>query len=238
MSEKDSAVAGVKTGVLLGTKNYVVPAIDFLISFNPDWFIPWMIIRGSFAFVLDYQQERINMFAEGLIEKKDLFPKELLKTEEFRNAFVVTYEAYSIQRNAEKRKLIQKIFYGYASDEDKSKFQLERLYRMVELISLESIEFLGFVSKNVWLSLKDDVESGESLNQNLSEVLGKFFDDRTNQTDYENYFIDAQEHLSELTALGILRNKGTKSVTYNGEGKAILGFTKFGASVMKFLIGD
>jgi hypothetical protein len=58
-----------------------------------------------------------------------------MKTEEFQDGFVYALEKYIRERNTKKRIIAQRIFLGFATSEDKSRFDLERYYEILSKIS-------------------------------------------------------------------------------------------------------
>ncbi len=110
------------------------------------------------------------------------------------------------------------------------------MYRTSELISLESVRFLGFLQSVVIPGFSRDIESGEVSKIKLSEVLGEFFRKANNSQSYSDFASNYIEHLSELNVLGILTIKGYKTVTYQGETNMIMGFTDFGVRFIKYVL--
>jgi len=74
--------------------------------------------------------------------------EEILSSQEFQQSLAITFEALIRTREIKKRKLIQQIYLdGYVSAEDRHLINLERFYRVAQEISLESLEYLKFISE-------------------------------------------------------------------------------------------
>jgi hypothetical protein len=62
----------------------------------------------------------------------------------------VTLEAYCKQRNERKRHIIQRILVGFTCSRDQEQFDLERLYSVVDRISIEAVQYLGFIRDTIF----------------------------------------------------------------------------------------
>lgn len=234
-SKKD-IIEGIKSGTQLAVTNFSLPAVDFFVAANPDWTIPWLLVKGFFGLMFGFQQEKINWFVQYLEENKGEFSKELVQTDEFQEGFVLTFENYVRQRGETRRKLIEQIFLDFSRSVNKEEFELERMYRTSELISLESVRFLGFLQTVVIPTLSKDIQNGTASTLKLSEILADFFRRDNNNQVYSEFANSYLEYLSELNVLGILTIKGYKTVTYQGETNMILGFTDFGIRFFKYVM--
>jgi len=229
-------VEGIKSGVQLGATNFAIPAVDFFVAANPDWMVPWLLAKGFFGVLFGFQQEKINWFVQYLEENKGDFSQELVATKEFQEGFLITFENYVRQRGETRRKLIEQIFLDFSKSVNKDEFELERMYRTSELISLDSVRFLGFIQSIVIPNLTNEIQNGSAASIKLSEVLGDFFRQSNNTQTYYDFAANYIEYLSELNVLGVLTIKGYKTVINQGETNMIMGFTDFGTRFIKYVL--
>jgi len=231
----DEAKKGIKSGIQSGVKNFAFPAIDLLVAAKPEWAISWMVAKGFFGVLFDYQQEKINWFVEYLNKNKGVFVNDILKTDEFQEGFVITFENYIKQRGEKRRKIIEQIFLDFTREVDKDSFELERLYRTTELISLDLIKFLGFINSKVWPTLISDIHDNSAHKIKLTELLGDFFRIDDNHQKFAIYYQNYIEYMAELNTLGLITIKGSKTITYAGETNILYGFTDFGFKFITYI---
>ena len=81
------------------------------------------------------------------------FVKDLLEDEQFQDGLALAFRAYVQQRNEKKRDLIKKVFMGFAEEENKEDFELERIFDVIEKISFDQMKMLKKVSKDGTLLL-------------------------------------------------------------------------------------
>lgn len=219
-----------KKGIQIGTQSFLIPSIDSFVALHPEWQIHWFLARGFLLSVFQFQQERINSFVEYLEENKNDFTKEILKTDDFQQAFVVTLENYLKIRQEEKLKIIKNIFLGYTKEVNKEKFELERFYSIVSQISIEGLEFLHFIELNIF-------KVGENKKE-LSKGLVGFFGNRENLPKYPINFDTVKERLAELQSLGIVRISNYVSVADPArfQDNVSYSFTDFGLKLFSFLM--
>lgn len=99
---------------------------------------------GMFWIYMQYNQNKLNEFINILKENPWIFTEEIVKTEEFKDGFLVIMEWYLKERSAEKRKIIKNIFLGFTelSESEKNEFELEKLLEIVKNISTQEIDYL------------------------------------------------------------------------------------------------
>lgn len=126
-----------------------LPAVGALVTSYPEFLPAWILVSGYYGSYFAIYQNRINDFAIFIRDNRDKFVKEIVDSEMFRDGFVVTFEHYIKQRLEKKRRIIQRIFLGFTSSVDQSYFSLERLCSVADLISMESVEYLSFICKEI-----------------------------------------------------------------------------------------
>ncbi|MFA5770851.1 MAG: hypothetical protein WC894_05160 [Patescibacteria group bacterium] len=218
-----------KKGIQIGTQNFLVPSVDSFVALHPEWQFLWFLARGFLLSVFQFQQERINSFVEYLEENKKDFTTEILKTDDFQQAFVITLENYLKVRQKEKLKIVKSIFLGYTKDVNKEKFELERFYSIVSQISIEGLEFLHFIEQNIF-------KVGENK-KDLSRGLIGFFRNKENQSKHSINFETIKERLAELQSLGITRISGYATIAdpKTFQDNVFYSFTDFGLKLFSFL---
>ncbi|MCX6756082.1 MAG: hypothetical protein NTX85_01965 [Candidatus Nomurabacteria bacterium] len=102
--------------------------------------IAWGLSKGMYGANIQLRQDRAIEFVEMIRDNSDIFTKEILKTEEFQDGFVYTFQKYLSERVAEKRKIIKEVFCGFTKNEHKENFKLERILLTIEQVSIEDIE--------------------------------------------------------------------------------------------------
>jgi len=139
----------------IGTKNFIVPAINILVASRPEFLPHWLLISGYFGTLLDLQQEKVNEFVNYIQNNSSIFTKEMVNSLEFKEGFVITFESYLKQRNKQKRKYIQNIFIGFTESEVKEDFELERMYDLLNKISKYQISTLKRIYNKIDISINE-----------------------------------------------------------------------------------
>lgn len=121
----------------------------FYDSTNPIWSILFSSAYGLFGYYLFYQQEKINRFATWIKDHPDEFVDSMVEQPAFQEGFFPTLDAYLRVRSEDKRKLVQQVFLGFAQNEDKVTFELERLFSAIETISLNGLIYLRFLNETI-----------------------------------------------------------------------------------------
>lgn len=145
----------IKTGVKICTKNFIIPAVDKLVELRPEFLPSWIIVRGFYGSIFDIQQEKINEFVNYLMNNPEKFSKNIIMTKPFQEGFVITFEEYIKQRNEDKRKIIQEIFFGFTDAKYKKNFELERMYDLLNKISPFQFHVLRRIIKMKQIVIKD-----------------------------------------------------------------------------------
>lgn len=138
-------------------KNFIIPAVGYFVAKYPEFLPSWLLIQGFFGSLFDLQQEKVNEFVEYLKNNIDIFTKEVIRTKDFQEGFVITFENYLKQRNEKKRKVIRNIFLGFTQSKDKLNFELERMYDLLNKISPLELYILKKFNnnKNITIDYED-----------------------------------------------------------------------------------
>jgi hypothetical protein len=157
----------------------------------------WLSLAQSFYWnALKLRQERALEFFEFIKNNTWNFSKEIVQTEEFQDCFVLTLESYIRQRNQKKRIIIQNIFLWYNQRDKKltEEFEMEKLYNINALISIEAIEWLKFI-KYVLIPIKEEYITKKSIESEIpnwwknKERRKDLFDEREPITKFWNEYI-------------------------------------------------
>ncbi len=131
-------------------KGAISGAIDAALSTNPVIAIAWGAIKGGVSEIREKRAAELIAFVEQhcAIEQ--------FNDSNFVDGIVITFEAFIRERNDEKRRVIQNIFLGFASAEDKEVFELERLYETSKLISVSQLKAFAFFNEHKSIELLCD----------------------------------------------------------------------------------
>ena len=131
-------------------KGAIGSAIDIALSTHPVMAIAWGAIKAG---VNATRKERA---AELIVFVEQHCSVELFNDPDFVDGLAITFEAFIRERNDEKRRVIQNIFLGFASAEDKESFELERLCETSKLISASQLEAFTLFNEQKSIELLRD----------------------------------------------------------------------------------
>lgn len=154
MNKKDG---GVSVGAIVQQVGVLIPALLPVFKADPVWGAIFAIIYGFFPALMQLKQERINEISEFIQEHPKEFRTEIIQSEQFKDGFVVFLADYLRSRIERKRQILKSIFMGFTLSEDKEAFELERMNSCLERMSLQSMEFLAFLSKEIIPQLYDKI---------------------------------------------------------------------------------
>lgn len=126
-----------------------------LIARFPELTIPLTILVAELNFKIIYHQEELNEFVEYLMQNLNLDELHInLDSIEFSQALNIAVEQYFRLRIDRKKKIARKIFLECVKSPSPPQFPLERLNTTLQQISLEGIEYLAFLDKEI-MPLRD-----------------------------------------------------------------------------------
>lgn len=131
-------------------KGAVGSAIDIALSTHPVMAIAWGAIKAGANATRKERATELIVFVEQYCTV------EQFNDPDFVDGIAITFEAFIRERNAEKRRMIQNIFLGFASAKDKESFELERLYETSKLISVSQLEAFTLFSEQKSIELLCD----------------------------------------------------------------------------------
>jgi len=211
-------------------------AITAFINDSPELALAMYSAIGCYGIYMDANQEDTNKFIKFIKDNPEAFTATIVKTNEFKKGFVVTFGEYLKSRSRKKREIIQRIFLGFTTEKDKEDFQLEKLYSTLANISLEAIKYLKFIEIEIIPTTKEPPDPNpEKRKRFITEFITEFI-----TKDKKNEDLDKEKHKlneisSELVSLGIWRNQYYAGSLGKHPVKQEAEFTKFGLDFIKFL---
>jgi len=137
-------------------------------------------------------------------DNPSIFTEEILQSENFQDAFVYSFEKYISERNEEKRRIIQKIFLGYAQSQELEQFEIERMISILSLVSQKGLELLRILNQ---------VSATPIHGNKLSDYLATYLVNDSNNNPGK-YTLSPNQNIREIWAdaeadlisIGILKN--------------------------------
>lgn len=142
-----------------------------LLSTMPEIQMPLMLAYWFFWVVMQYKQDDVNNFVKILQDNPWIFTKEIVKTKEFQDWFLVIFESYLKERSEEKRKNIKSILLWFTEipKEEKEEFELEKILDILNKISLNEICILKQIKDNKIETLIKNTSTGSYSTYNISK---------------------------------------------------------------------
>jgi hypothetical protein len=138
------------------TKNFAIPVIDEAIGLIPESATKlqirgaWLAAKVAYGLLSDLLPEESKEFAQKIHDNVLIIGKELVKSKEFQQSLVTSFETLLRTRDRRKREIIKTIYLnGYINNKDREQIVLERFYRVCQEISLDSLQHLLFTDKVV-----------------------------------------------------------------------------------------
>ncbi|MGH7156854.1 MAG: hypothetical protein ACREGG_01965 [Candidatus Saccharimonadales bacterium] len=131
-----------------------IAIIDSTVGKVPGLSLPWELSKAYYGNALELRQKRALEWVEMVRNNPTVFSKEILQTEEFQDGFVAGLEHYMKLRVKDKRIVAQQIFTNFCGSPDKPNFPLERYDDTLVKISVEGLQYLAFLEKEI-IPLRD-----------------------------------------------------------------------------------
>jgi len=157
-------------------KNVVITAVDEMLSLMPPSEIKvtmkaiWFPIKISYLTLCDIDPREGDEFKNKVVAIVKDDPS-LWDSIEFKQSLLSTLQILTETRENKKRKVINIIYFGgYIQSENRKSFELERLNRTAQAISLPALEHLKFISEEI-LPMKERLmrEKVASMNKENRE---------------------------------------------------------------------
>lgn len=220
MNEKDEQIL----------KDSALVAADGIASIVPGLNIAWGLSKALYGAGLKLRQQRALEWVEMVRDNPNTFCEEILRSENFQDAFVYSFEKYISERNEMKRQIIKKIFLGYAQSHDLEQFELERMTNILSMISLNGIKLLRILR-----GISNSTQK-ETLSESLLEYLVKDSNDspeKYNLLPSSNIREIWNEAETDLISIGLLRTYNIPR--YNGSNYHDYDLSKLGKEIIKYI---
>ncbi len=128
----------------------IVVAIDTTLGGTPLVSGAWGLTKALIGNGIALRQKKAIEWVEMIRDNPTIFTKDVVSTEEFQDAFVISLENYIRERNESKRKILREIFKSYSCSQHPVLYPLERLNELTKQITLydaETFEYLVRLSK-------------------------------------------------------------------------------------------
>lgn len=195
--------------------------------------IAWGLSKALFEAGLKLRQQRALEWVEMVRDNPSIFSEEILKSENFQDAFVYSFEKYISERNKKKRQIIRQIFLGYTQSADLEQFEIERMISLLSLVSKEGLKLLYLLDK----VSNTVVYKNNKLSEHLKTYLVRDSNDNPGK-----YNLSPGSNIREIWAeaeinlinIGILR--AYTIPTYNGSNYQDYDLTSTGREFIKYIV--
>jgi len=127
----------------------LIPTMLAFLSWVPEIQLSLMLAYWFFGVSMQYKQNDVNNFVKILEDNPEIFTKEIMQTEEFKDWFVIILESYIKERNKSKKEIIKNIFLWFTklTEKEKEEFELEKMLDILNKISEKEINLLDEIYK-------------------------------------------------------------------------------------------
>jgi hypothetical protein len=140
-----------------------------------------LFMNSISMFITNYPknlENRKKEFIEILEANKEKLTEEIFKSECFVSRLALTFDKVLREYSDIKRQHIYNIFLGFCTSEDIEKFELEKMYHTLDLMSIEDLEHLTYFKHDKFLKgdISDSISSLTSLGivKQLNLELGHY----------------------------------------------------------------
>lgn len=134
--------------------------VDIIAESVPGINIAYKLVRAYMGRSMKLRQHRVLEWVEFVRDNLGAFSKNLFDNEQFQDCFVLLTEAYIRERAQHKRTLHQQILLNLANlnNQDREKFELERILLVTSQISLDALKVLAFVKNELLKNIEKDIQ--------------------------------------------------------------------------------
>jgi hypothetical protein len=141
------------------TQTVAIPIIDAAVDLaipdsdprKPLFKAVWYSVRGSYGFLAAFMPEEAEDFMKQIGEHRDKIATELLRSKEFEQALIITFDTLILTRSEKKRSIVKRVFFkGYIPSKKHDEFELERFYQTSQLITLKAADYLRFIKREIY----------------------------------------------------------------------------------------
>ena len=141
------------------TETVAIPIIDAAVDLaipdsdprKPFFKAVWYSVKGSYGFLAAFMPEEAEDFMKQIGKHRDKIATELLRSKEFEQALIITFDTLIRTRSEKKRCIVRQVFFnGYIPSKKHSEFELERFYQTSQQITLKAVDYLRFIKKEIY----------------------------------------------------------------------------------------
>ncbi len=123
-------------------KDSALVIADQIASALPGLNIAWGLSKALYGAGLKLREQRALEWVEMVRDNPSAFTDTILQDAAFQDGFVYALERYLREKNENKRTAMRSIFLGFAQSASQYRFELERMYHVLSILSLEDIKVL------------------------------------------------------------------------------------------------
>jgi len=123
-------------------KDSALVIADQIASALPGLNIAWGLSKALYGAGLKLREQRALEWVEMVRDNPSAFTDTILQDAAFQDGFVYALERYLREKNENKRTAMRSVFLGFAQSASQDRFELERMYHVLSILSLEDIKVL------------------------------------------------------------------------------------------------
>lgn len=156
MNEKDLVIIddSLDSTVELG-----IALVENLVDDTPGLGYAWKLANALSRAELKVRHKKALEFVEIIRDNPEIMTQQILISDTFQEGFAVAIDKYIRERNTEKREALRKVFLSFASSGDMERFELERFYGIISLMSIESLKYLSFLTGIIIPRMRISIEA-------------------------------------------------------------------------------
>lgn len=155
-------------------KRIATGQLDAVASSVPGFAQAWALIKALFGNATELRQHRAIEWIEMVRDNPTIITQEVLRSEDFQDAFAWSFEKYIVQRQQHKRNMMRNVFLGYAKAMYKD-FPLERMYSIIENLTLLDISVFRMALKEADKNLGKSYQVRGNSEKRLTEISGLIY---------------------------------------------------------------
>ncbi|OGC91824.1 hypothetical protein A2876_04660 [Candidatus Amesbacteria bacterium RIFCSPHIGHO2_01_FULL_48_32b] len=159
--DKKRVVKAIKSGVnaaLISSFPQAMFVVDPFLRQNPFWELCFFSVLSLYGIYMELRPNETKEVVEFIKNHPNDFRREIVESEEFKKGFLLFADQYLKQRLETKKHVLREIFLGFTKDDDKQKFELERLNDCLMRITVQSLEYLLFLKGVVMPQIEKEID--------------------------------------------------------------------------------
>ena len=123
-------------------KDSALVIADQIASALPGLNIAWGLSKALYGAGLKLREQRALEWVEMVRDNPSAFTESILQDVKFQDGFVYALERYIRENSENKRAAMRAIFLGFAQPSNQDRFELERMYHVLSILSLQDMTVL------------------------------------------------------------------------------------------------